>query len=296
MVVAARAVQAASGVLRAEKEARGLMQPVSIDPNQTGMIGAEYTGITTTLGDLASKRTATNPDMAAVVVNWLSSLGLKRGTPLVIVVSGSFVGGDIATIAAAEALGLKPILIASLSASMWGANDPGFNLLDMMQVLRGSGVIRTSVIAAVLGGEGSVGIGMDPDGVRALRASAARDQVPIIEQRPLLALVDSVLARVDMALSDDSPPGAVMNVGGALIGLGTCRESYELPPGLTKTVTCHDGVPGLAIRLAERGLPMLNVINLRRLAIENGLPFDPVSLPNPGNNLAIYRKTTNVLH
>ena len=33
---------------------------------------------------------------------------------------------------------------------------------------------------------------------------------------------------------------------------------------------------------------MLNVLNMRRLAIEYGLPFDPVPLPIPGNNMAIY--------
>ena len=68
MLTAARAMQSAHAVLRAEKEARGLMQPASIDPNRTGMIGQEHTGITTTLGDLPSKRTATNPDLAAVIV------------------------------------------------------------------------------------------------------------------------------------------------------------------------------------------------------------------------------------
>src|SRR5262249_13811691 len=48
MLMAARAMQTASRVLLAEKEARGLAQPPEIDPNRTGMIGAEFTPITTT--------------------------------------------------------------------------------------------------------------------------------------------------------------------------------------------------------------------------------------------------------
>ena len=78
-------------------------------------------------------------------------------------------------------------------------------------------------------------------------------------------------------------------IGGALIGLGNCRESYELPPGLTlRPVPCTAGTPGLAIRLSQDGLPLLQVLNMRRLAIELGLPFDPIPLPMPGDNPAVY--------
>ena len=81
----------------------------------------------------------------------------------------------------------------------------------------------------------------------------------------------------------------MFNVGGALIGLGSCRESYEFPPGLTtRALPCTDGTPGLVMRLAKDGLPVLHVLNIRRLAVEWGLPFDPVPLPVPGNNKAIY--------
>ena len=133
MLAAARTMQAASRVLVAEKEARGLLQgrgaDHAADPNRTGMIGPEYTAITTTLGDLAAKRTTTNPDFAAALVRIIATLDLARGAPVVIVLSGSFVGGNIAAIAAAEALGLRPVVVASLSASMWGANDPDVQLV-----------------------------------------------------------------------------------------------------------------------------------------------------------------------
>jgi poly-gamma-glutamate system protein len=281
-------MQAASRVLWMEKEARGLTPSAQADPNRTGMIGQEYTPITTTIGDLPAKRTATNPDFAAALVRQLASLRLARGTPVVIVVSGSFVGGDVAAIAATETLGLRPIVIASLSASMWGANEPELNLLDMLSVLREHNVIRTRATAAVLGGGGAIGGSMDADGVAALRRSAARDDVPIVEAGPVAALIDALLARINAAVGD-ARPGAVINVGGALIGLGSCRESYEWPPGLTrKALPCSDGTPGLAMRLAAHGAPILHIINMRRLALEWGLPFDPIPLPIPGNNRAIY--------
>jgi hypothetical protein len=136
MLMAARSMQAASRVLWLEKEMRGLAPSMQADPNRTGMIGQEYTPITTTIGELPAKRTATNPDFAAALVRQIASLGLARGTPVVIVVSGSFVGGDVAAITATETLGLRPIVIASLSASMWGANEPEFSLIDMLAALR----------------------------------------------------------------------------------------------------------------------------------------------------------------
>ena len=288
MLMAARSMQAASRVLRLEKEMRGLTPSAQADPNRTGMIGQEYTPITTTLGQLTAKRTATNPDFAAALIRQIAPLGLARGTPVVIVVSGSFVGGDVAAIIAIETLGLRPIVIASLSASMWGANEPEFNLIHMLAALRERNVIRARAIAAVLGGGGAIGGNMDADGVAALRGSAARDGVPIVESRPVSALIDALLARINTA-AGDTRPGLVINVGGALIGLGSCRESHELPPGLTrKAPPCNDGTPGLAMRLAAEGAPILHIINIRRLALEWGLPFDPTPLPIPGNNRAIY--------
>jgi poly-gamma-glutamate system protein len=291
MLNAARAMEAASRVLVAERQMRGLMQEREIDPNRTGMIGSEFTAITTTLGDLAAKRTTTNPDFAAALVRVVAALNLPRGTPVVIIVSGSFVGGNIAAIVAAEALGLRPVVIASLGASMWGATDPEFNWLDMAAALRVRGVIRGRVAAAVLGGDGAAGGGIDAAGIAALRASAARDEVPLIEARPLAALIEALLGRVNASIfdADETRPGAVINVGGALIGLGSCREAAELPPGLaTRAPSCAAGTPGLAMLFAQAGVPLLHVLNIRRLAVEWGLPFDPVPLPAPGNNSAIY--------
>jgi poly-gamma-glutamate system protein len=289
MLAAAHTVQAASRVLWAEKEARNLLPALEADPNRTGMIGPEFTALTTTLGELGAKRTTTNPDFAAALTRMVASLDLPRGTPVVIVLSGSFVGGNVAAIAAAETLGLRPVVVASLSASMWGAGDPTFNWLDIAAVLRLRGVIRSHTTAAVLGGDGAVGGSMDPQGILALRAAAERDGVTIVEARPLAALIDALMTRIAADIGGNARPGAVINVGGALIGLGSCREAAELAPGLTRhQLPCSDGTPGLATRLSRDGLPVLHVLNIRRLALELGLPFDPMPLPGPGNNAAVY--------
>jgi poly-gamma-glutamate system protein len=115
----------------------------------------------------------------------------------------------------------------------------------------------------------------------------------VIEARPLAALIEALLGRVNESIADaghgETRPGAVINVGGALIGLGSCRESSELPPGLTtRAPSCTGGTPGVARRLSQDGAPLLHVLNIRGLAVELGLPFASVPLPAPGNNTAIY--------
>ncbi len=287
MLLAARSMQSATRILYPAKQARGLLPPPAADPNKTGMIGFEYTPITTTVGDLGSKRTTTNPDFAAALVHVVSTLNLRPGAPVAIILSGSFVGGDFATIAAVEALGLRPVIIASVGASMWGATNPEFNLIDMLALLHSEGVLHTLPMAAVLGGEGAIASGIDADNVGILRASAIRAGIPLVEQASFPALIDDLVKRI--AAASGGRPAALINVGGALIGLGSCRESFTFPPGLTLgTVPCTAGESGLVMRLAASDLPVLHVLNIRELAIEWGLPFDPIPLPAPGNNPMVY--------
>ena len=66
--------------------------PISLndDPNETGIIGKDYTDLTTTLGSLSSKRTSTNPNFAGVIVEMLSKAGVKAGDGVAISFSASF--------------------------------------------------------------------------------------------------------------------------------------------------------------------------------------------------------------
>jgi poly-gamma-glutamate system protein len=290
MLNAARTFQAASRVVYAAKEEKGLLPPSSTDPNRTGLIGLEYTPITTTIGDLGSKRTTTSPDFTAAMVNVLASMKLKPGTPVLIVLSGSFLGGDIGSIIATETLGLKPLTIASFGASQYGANNPELNLVDILSLLHDKGVLHSLPIAAVLGGEGAIADGIDPTDVAVLRASAAKAGVPLVENPSFPGLIDDLMTRITSAAG--GRPGAVLNVGGAQIGRGTCREASTFPPGLTQAIVpCTAGESGLVMRLAASDLPVLHVLNIRELAIEWGLPFDPIPLPAPGNNPMVYGAT-----
>ena len=67
----------------AEKLSRGLEMDAGADINRTGMIGLDYSFITTTVGNLEAKRTSTNPNMAAVVVD-MKFIQMDRTLALVV--------------------------------------------------------------------------------------------------------------------------------------------------------------------------------------------------------------------
>lgn len=288
MVEAARAVQRAMQVVRTAKAELGLSSAPGADPNGTGFIGPELTEVVTTLGNLGSKRTATNPDLAALFVRWLDSLGLDRGDTAVLVLSGSFPAADVAAIAAAEALGLSTLVIDSVGASTFGATDPELTWLDMHNRLVEAGVLRTRPIAAVIGGVDGNGLGMMPEGVEAARRAASRNGTLLLEQEDLPSLVDE-LATV-IRSEADSEVRLVMIVGGPAVGVGSCLELGGLSDGLaTGPVRCVGGVPGLLSKLTAQGAAGIHVLNLRFLALAWGIPYDPVPLPPPGDNRAVYR-------
>ena len=75
------------------------------DTHKTGMIGDEYTPITTSLGSEEAKRTTANPDMGALLVQMLTEAGVKSGDTIGAGFSGSFPTLNLAVLAAGECEG-----------------------------------------------------------------------------------------------------------------------------------------------------------------------------------------------
>ena len=126
----------AESVLKECRKTSGLAADLESDINDTGLIGMENSIITTSIGHLRAKRTSTNPNLAGLVVYFLNDCGVKRGDVIAVGASSSFPALVVATLAAAKALGLKPLVISSLGASQWGANDPDFHWLKMWGCLQ----------------------------------------------------------------------------------------------------------------------------------------------------------------
>lgn len=277
-VAAAERMRAASAAIREAKRTRGLLQSAEIDRNQTGLLGPEWSEITTTIGVVDAKRTFANPELAASIATLFRSAGLGPGDRIAVVLSGSFVGANVATLAAIEELRLRPVIVSSLAASMFGATDPSMTWLDMEATVRSAGHWRIRSDIAVLGGEAGRARDLAEPAREMLRDAAARRAVPVLDAEPFEALVEA-LAR-QLGLDDDAPPKLLVNAGGAQVALGTCRQAESIPPGLVRgPIACTDGTRGLVQRALDRGMAVLNLFKVKDFVRQYGLPYDPVPLP-----------------
>lgn len=270
-------------IIARAREAAGYPVDAAVDPNMTGLIGAEWSSITTTLGDLQAKRTATNPLWAAYVVRRMAEAGVRPGDVVWAAFSGSFPGFNLAVLAAAEAMGVELYAVSSLSASTWGANLPGFTWIDMEAALREAGLFRggtvRGTVAVTFGGDYDRGPELfsvfadEPgQGVAALRAAAARHPWPLLEPEDLDEAVE--LRIKVLAEAGGRPlPALLINAGGGHASLGDCYDVW--PPGLTTGPRpCGGATPGLMHVLSQRGVPVLHLLNARALALAAGIPVD----------------------
>ncbi|MBP2673833.1 MAG: hypothetical protein H6Q84_673 [Deltaproteobacteria bacterium] len=272
--------QRAAEAVRKEKLRLGIPVDRHLDANGTGLIGVEYTDITTTVGSLAAKRTSIHPAFAAVVVDMLDRAGARRGDPVAIGFSGSFPALNIAVLSAARVLGLRPVIISSVGSSMYGANQPEMTWLDMERVLAESGILPYRSIAASLGGIADARGGLDGTGIDAALGAIRRNGIPRIEEGGKSALAADVRKRMelyDRAL-DGRRPAAFVNVGGSLTSVGDGPESHRIPTGLLEKVPAvRHPERGVIFRMGERGVPVIHLLEIRSIAARYGIPADPAA-------------------
>ncbi len=284
MIEAARLMARAEATIRDCRARSGVPVDEKSDPNRTGLIGLETSPITTSLGNLAAKRTSTNPNFAGLMVRLFREAGARKGDVVAVGASSSFPALIVATLSAARVMELRPLVISSLGASEWGANIPAFNWLDMEECLRTSGLLDITPIALAMGGDEDVGRDMAPEGRDLLRTRIKESGVPFLEKSSLRANVEERLRLYDAA-AGGRPVKAFVNIGGSWANIGTNPEVLKLQPGLVRDVF----VPPLEERgvlqaMAARNVPVIHLLNLRGLAERYGLPWNPKPLPGPGGD------------
>ncbi|HDQ92584.1 MAG TPA: hypothetical protein ENN89_00505, partial [Synergistetes bacterium] len=72
-------VISAQRTIRQARKSLGTMAPLNIDPSESGLIGVEWSPITTTLGSLGSKQLSVDPAWATVFRRWYLDAGLSSG-------------------------------------------------------------------------------------------------------------------------------------------------------------------------------------------------------------------------
>jgi len=282
MLKAARVMAAAVEAVRGCAEAAEGGIDARADVNRTGFIGKESSPITTSLGHLDAKRTSTNPNFAAAVVRMLKQAGVGKDDAVAVGASGSFPALAVAAIVAIETVGARPVVIASLGASNWGANNPRFTLIDMLECLRAKGVIGLAPAALAVGGENDDGSDMAAEGRGLVESRIAASGLPVVRESTLKA---DVRRRMDiyLAAAGAVPIKAFVNVGGSWANMGTDSHVLEIKPGLAEV----EYIPsvekrGMIQEMAARGVPVIHLLFVKGLAERYGLPWDPVPLPKPG--------------
>ncbi len=286
---------AASVTLRcfdAIREAR-MGAPATLDqennPNASGLIGQEFTLTTTDRGVLEAKLTSVDPNFAAVFVQYFHDLGLKPGDPVAIGVTGSFPALNIAVLAAAEEMKLKPIMMTSVGSSMWGANEPDFSWLDMERLLCEKGLLKTRSLAASIGGSNDRGRGLSPKGRELLRDDIDRNGIALISEP---TLEQSIAKRLEIYGREAGPRGvrAFVNIGGGSASTGTQQNADLIKPGINRTLPNYNWTQqGLIHKFAKMRIPIIHILNVETIAREYGLPVAPETIPAVGDGEIFFR-------
>jgi poly-gamma-glutamate system protein len=265
------------------------------DPNQTALIGQEYSLITTDQGNIEAKLSATNPNFAAVIVQLLKDAGLKKNDRVAVAFSGSFPGLNISVMAAMETLDLQPVVITSVGASNFGANDPYFTWLDMESILQKAGIFQVKSIAASIGGGNDIGRGLSPEGRELIISAIERNNVEFIHEKHL---ENSIARRMEIYENSGGgkPVKAFINVGGGIASLGNTINGQLIQSGLTEHLPLSNfPLHGVIVQMGRKGIPIIHLLNINQLLEKYGLPANPVPLPDPGDGGIFIQKRYNLL-
>jgi poly-gamma-glutamate system protein len=289
MLAAAQHMQRAERQIYLSKQSLGLVNEKD-DVNRTGLVGDEYTPLTTTVGVLSAKRSSTNPDFAAYLTKLLLEQKLSRNDTVLVTMTGSFPGMNLALLCALEELKIPSLRIASLGSSSYGANQLDMTWIDMEDILVREGLLSRRSDYVTLGGTGDIGGGLEDETIEFLRRKCARLGFALIESGNKRAQYEERLS----LFGDPNDYALLINAGGNHLMLGTGPEGRELPGGFIKPesstwqgdVSSTSG--GLVFDFLYSGIPVLNLLHVEDIATRAGIPFDPSPLPRLGTS-AVYQ-------
>jgi len=274
------ASQAIEAIRTAQVGENIVVDPVA-DPNATGLIGDQFTIITTDRGSLTAKLTTTNPNWAAVVLDMLHEAGVQAGDKVAVAYTGSMPALNIAALAAIHTIGAQPVIISSVGASMWGANNPELAWLDMENILAEKNVFEYRSIAASLGGRGDRGGNVSPEGRRIIREIIERNGVRKIEEPTIDASIDRRMEAYVERLDKGEKYAAYINIGGGLGSIGSSQNMVPIRPGVNRRIPdANYPLEGAMIRIGKTGTPVINLTEITQLADRYGLPIAPEPIPD----------------
>jgi len=203
--------------------------------------------------------------------------------------TGSFPALNICTFAALSTLGLQALVVSSVSASEWGANQVDFMWLDMERVLQDKQIFGFRSRGASLGGIDDRGIGMSREGRALLDAAIERAGATKLESK---SLSDAVEKRMVLygSVAGSREIKAYINVGGGAASVGTHIGKKMFKPGLnTQPPRGNPPADSVMLRFSRQDVPVIHLSRISLLAQRYGLSQNPERMPAVGEG-TVYEK------
>ena len=268
------------------------------DPNETGIVGVPYSLITTDEGDLDAKLTTLDPNFSAVIVDLLFTAGLEKNDTIAVMLTGSMPGANIALLSACQVMGIHPIIISSIGASQWGANQVDFTWLDMEDILVQNKLINSRSVASSIGGRNDMGRLLSPLGRDLIIENIKNYDLPLIREN---RLADNIKKRTD--IYNEYHPidkyDGVVNIGGGVASLGTSFNYRLIPPGIVNRSDIVDidnssGIEGAFSYFLKRNITGLHILNIKSIIENYNLPFAPIPHPKIGEGVLYAKERYNL--
>jgi len=269
---------AADLLARARREA-GIPRPEGTTEAEGAFVGTEWTPLVTTLGSLEAKRLAASPRWASELTVRLHDAGVGEGSVVAASFSGSFPGLAVAVNAACAELGARLVAISSVTASTFGATDPGFTVPEIEARLVRARLVPRASVAVSIGGDDDAGRDLDPEAL-ALASRIAREAASSLGAELLSPSSLSEAVRLRMAAfrrhAGGAPIRLFVNCGGNHASLGRSTAVLRLRNGFLPPMPFDLGEErGTMALFAAQGVPVLHLLNLRDLALRWGVAPAP---------------------
>ena len=254
------------------------------DRFRTGLMGPEYTGITTTLGPAEAKRTTADPNMAALAVQLLHEAGVHSGDRVAAAFSGSFPGLNLAVLSACAAMDVDLTYMTAVGSSTHGATWPGLTFPEIAARLVEDGLLPENAVAWSFGGHMDCGLDLDSGLLDQVYTRMARTGIPLLYESNY---EKNVAKRMELL---GPAADCFVGVGGnmAVSGRGERDLGYGVLTNLQNRPI--DAGSGLVERFGDRGTPVVYLLNIKSLAADYGFPYDPQEQTEPGSG-ALYEQT-----
>lgn len=229
------------------------------DPRHTGVIGVEWTVLTTTVGYEDAKNLSTRPGWASWLVRELAKRELWRRAKVAVALSGSFPGLNIAVLAALQELGANVSGICSIGASSYGANELGLSYPEMERMLREEKILKVGCGTVTLGGTGDHGAEFDGYAMDRALEAVKRCRLPLLTA---ISLRDAVKKRM-MYYSSPNDYALFINVGGGHAVLGGGPKVRYGGGGWYYEPPREQGDPnGVMDEFLKKGIPCLHFLRI----------------------------------